>query len=380
MKIGLFCLRFPPARGGVETVAAGQAAALARHHEVEVHTSDLLQHKQPRRVVGVPLRESVDGYTVVRHPALTITGPGFSYPILPGLFRSGPFDLILAHSFWYFPAVAGAWMARRQRIPFVLQTHFDPKRGRFNHWYRETVGRRLLRAAALTIFVSHFESGLASSLGLPVENSLIIPNGVDPEPSPAEDPAVRAELASFQPYLAFLGRLDRGKGVDVLLRALARLREPAAARNAVIIGDDFGAREPLLRLAGELGLAERVRFRSGLSRPALQTWLRHAESFVLPSRYEAFGVVINEARALAIPVIAADNSAMPELVHDGRDGLLFRTDDPVHLAEQIRRLAAPGERERLVRAGTALLRERYTVAVSGARLETALRELAARAR
>ena len=152
------------------------------------------------------------------------------------------------------------------------------------------------------------------------------------------------------------GRFSHYKGFDVLVRAAGLL--PQEAR-VVIVGDG-PERAGLLRLARELGLADRVRMPGSLPDRELHALMAACDCFCLPSvaRAEAFGLVLAEAMAFGRPLICSrlPGSGMTVVNEEGVTGLAFAPGDAAGLAGAVRRLMADaGLRERLGRAG----RERF---------------------
>jgi glycosyltransferase involved in cell wall biosynthesis len=131
--------------------------------------------------------------------------------------------------------------------------------------------------------------------------------------------------------VGFAGRLIPGKGLDVILRALAAKKEPPLCRLEVA-GD--GPRRPELQdLANELGIASRVRFRGWVQ--DMPSFWRDCDVAVVPSNQfiESFGMVAVEAMACGKPVIAARNGGLAETVVDGETGALFEPGNWCELAE-----------------------------------------------
>jgi glycosyltransferase involved in cell wall biosynthesis len=161
-------------------------------------------------------------------------------------------------------------------------------------------------------------------------------------PSAATRAAVRRRLdAEGRVVLVAVAHLIRAKGIDVALRALAELPERVVLWVAGG-GEEAGALE---NLAGELGVAGRVRF-LGLQ-SEVEPYLQAADVFVCPSRWaEAAGLVNLEAQACGLPVVASDVGGIPEYVADGRTGLLFPAGDHRCLAEHVGRLLADPEAAR----------------------------------
>ncbi len=166
----------------------------------------------------------------------------------------------------------------------------------------------------------------------------VIPNAFEPallDPRPEER----------RDGLLFVGRLVSEKGVDLALRAVARLRDAGRPVRLTVCGD--GPERPRLeRLAAELGLADAVSFEGWVRRDELAGRLRRAEAVLVPSRYEPFGIVALEAIAGGAPPVAARVGGLPEAV--GPCGVLVEPEDPAALAAGVERALEPEERRRLM--------------------------------
>jgi len=133
------------------------------------------------------------------------------------------------------------------------------------------------------------------------------------------------------PVLGTLGRLHRNKGIDVLLHAVARLKARGVAAQVRIAGD--GPEMARLRtLAAALGLGETVDF-AGWVKP--DAYLPALDLFVLPSRVEPFGLVVAEAMAAGVPVVASRIDGPAEILMDGELGRLAPPRDAAALADAI---------------------------------------------
>jgi len=149
------------------------------------------------------------------------------------------------------------------------------------------------------------------------------------------------------------------KGVDVLIRALALLDDPPARLRLVGTGD---AVPGLLKLAAELGVADRVESVGALDGPALVRELQSAAVLALPSLTEAesFGMVLVEAMACATPVVASAVGGPKYILGDGEAGLLVPPGDVEALAAACRRLFEDGVlADRTGAAGRSLVEQRY---------------------
>ena len=193
----------------------------------------------------------------------------------------------------------------------------------------------------------------------------VVRSGVDSSLfSPRDRDEARRELGLEPgvPIALCVGRLDRGKGPDVAIEALARL----SGRDArlILAGDGPWQRE-LQALAAKLGVSDRVAFTGRLSAELVSTHLCACDVFVFPTRLaEAGPLVVAQAMATARPVVASRIGAVPEMVvgSNGDAGLLVRPGRPAELAAAIERLFGDPElRARLGANGRAAVLEGMTI-------------------
>ncbi len=168
----------------------------------------------------------------------------------------------------------------------------------------------------------------------------VIYNGIDTrlfQPGPP-DPQLRERLGlpARGPLLLFVGRLQPWKGLETALRAM-----PMLPNEHLAIAGDGEERPRLTRLSAELGLTGRVHFLGALERRLLPGLYRSADLLVATSHAsETFGIGLVEAQACGLPVIASHFGGFPEVVAEGRTGLLFPPRDPLALAEAVQTLRA----------------------------------------
>jgi alpha-maltose-1-phosphate synthase len=155
----------------------------------------------------------------------------------------------------------------------------------------------------------------------------VIHNGIDPEEYSAvsaSDVLARHGIDPSRPYVVFVGRITRQKGVTHLLRAL--LRVPAEVGLVLCAGepDTPEMAAEVRSLVGELEASRGglIWIEQMLPRPDLIQILSHARVFACPSVYEPFGIVNLEAMACGVPVVASAVGGIPEVVVDGETGLL----------------------------------------------------------
>ncbi|KZE33112.1 glycosyltransferase [Microbacterium sp. T32] len=150
--------------------------------------------------------------------------------------------------------------------------------------------------------------------------------------------------------ILFVGRLTTEKGIDVVLRALAKLDPALNATFDIVGGGD--QRRNLEQLAAQLGIADRVTFHGHTSEEELRALYTRASVFAIASIAELQSIATMEAMASGLPIVAANAVALPHLVHDGENGYLF---EPGNVEELTARLtdvltAAPEERRRMQQA------------------------------
>lgn len=163
-----------------------------------------------------------------------------------------------------------------------------------------------------------------------------------------------------RPRLVSVGRQVPKKGFDVLLRALALLRDRGVDLEAVLVGEAGDATPQVRRLVADLGLEDVVDLRGECGQPELLALYRSATVFALACRVADDGDrdgipnVLVEAMAAGLPVVSTSVSGIPELVRHEESGLLVPPEDPERLAEAIARLVGDESlRSRLARQGRA---------------------------
>lgn len=206
--------------------------------------------------------------------------------------------------------------------------------------------------------------------GWPPERVSVIPNFGD-YPRAVWGGGDLPKIPDNRPVILALGRLHWKKGHDTLLRAVARL--PGAH---LLLAGDGELRDALGRLAGDLGIRDRVHF-LGFRRDVADLFDR-ADLCVFPSRYEPNGTVVMEAWAHKTPLIAADSVGPKWWIEDGVDGLLFPVDDVDALVERARRvLREPHLAKALVAGGYAKYNRRLTQEVIVGKYKALFRRLIA---
>jgi glycosyltransferase involved in cell wall biosynthesis len=314
---------FPYPSGTGRVCLLNALGAAGRGHRVTVLTS------APASPVTAP---DPPGLTVIRLKPLLRVG---NAPLLPGLLRPPACDVLHLH----YPFVSGqemlALVCAARRIPLVITYHQDlilsGMIGRAVMLHEATLGRWILTHAARLLVTSrdYFAASRIARFFTPDDPRVAeMPNGVDTARfHPGLDGRAirdRYGIAPDAPLALFVGGLDTPhyfKGVDVLLKALARLEIPDA--RLMLVGDgDLRLRYE--HLAAELGIAARVTFCGRVPDADLPQHYAACDLLVLPSTTmgEAFGIVLLEAMACGKPVIASNLPGVRTVVDPGVDGLL----------------------------------------------------------
>jgi glycosyltransferase involved in cell wall biosynthesis len=234
-----------------------------------------------------------------------------------------------------------------------------------------------LRHAAFAVAVSEYNRAAMLSCG------------ISPDSPPIHVVHTGVELDRFAPGearpphdldLLSVGRLHEVKAFPDLLRACHRLTRDGLVFRCRIVGDG-PSRARLERLRDELGLEDRVEFVGPVGHDELPGYYRESDVFVMASRSEGIPVVLMEAMACGLPVVATDITGIPELVEHGKSGLLVPPGDPDRLARAVAELAASAEKRREYgNAGRRRVRERFDVREGARRLDRLFRERLAEGR
>lgn len=272
-------------RGGIEVFAERQIARLrAEGHEVEV------VHEVPgdmSRFDEVVVHKCTDVATLERFPPEKTSFYVHDHePICPRTYAYTLLRRNCSRPGGLWPCLVCAMACRSWKAAL----HRVLSQGR---------RRRAMARMHRIVVLSEFMKGRLVANGIPADRIAVEPPTINASPSTGPCPA--------DVDLLYVGQLIRGKGVQLLLRAMARMRTP---RTLDIVG--AGNMEGELRaLAGKLGVADRVRWRGFQAHP--QDWMRAARCVVVPSFWqEPYGLVAAEAVALGRPVVAFAIGGLPE--------------------------------------------------------------------
>ncbi len=247
--------------------------------------------------------------------------------------------------------VAGLIWAKYYKVPVVMTNHFMPENATLNIKYLRGLQNLLNRLGWKYLVWFHnradfVTSPTQSAVDMLLENGLKAPNrpitnGVDADTFhvASPDPHIRKKygISPDKKALLYLGRLDGEKRIDILLKAFAHAERVHHDTQLVIAGKGKEA-ETLYALAGQLDLAENIRFTGFVDEADKPSIYQSVDGFIITSPAELQSIVTLEAMASGLPVIAVDIGALAELCHDGENGYLASGLTPEEISVCIEKL------------------------------------------
>ncbi len=330
-----------------------------RGHEVEVLTplySDPMPETVEEQYKEPAMKEQID-YATRFTPQIEY-GNAARMPEVRHMLEK--FDLVHLHYPFFGTAnLVRQWKNRNPFTPLVITYHMDTRapgwKGLIFKWYNKFWMPKILTSADLLIGSSEDYIQVSDAQTLQQEYPekwKTLPFGVDTERfAPREKPADLFEALELDvdvPTVLFVGGMDKAhyfKGVEVLLKALYRVRKGGTIVQA-IFGGEGDLREGYELKARGMGLADSVRFVGRIEDHVLPLVYNAADLFVLPSttRGEAFGMVLLEAMASGVPVIASDLPGVRSVAMKG--GSVFPPGDDAALAEAIQKYVSQSPEEK----------------------------------
>jgi glycosyltransferase involved in cell wall biosynthesis len=230
-------------------------------------------------------------------------------------------DIIHQHIAFPLGNFSGS-LAKQLKIPFVISEQWSgylPEDNSYEHFVSKYFIRKAFALANTATAVSGVLAKAIASKGL-IKNVEVIPNVIDPV-------FLNATLSAHHnrvPQIVHVSSLnDREKNISCLIKALKLVKEEGQAFHCTIVGDSH-ERSSFERMSKENLLQNHITFVGAKSPQELLTIYQASDFFLLTSNYETFGVVIVEALACGLPVVASAAGAIPELVNH-QNGLLFST-------------------------------------------------------
>jgi len=337
---------FPPAEGfGGPLVSTYEMSRelVKRGHDVTVYTTNAFN---PTSNFIPPSKPYIlNGIKVYYFRNFIRTNRLFISPsLLTSLQRNiNDFDLIFIHSWRGFQDLITSSFAILHRVPYVIKTGGSLPRMRrkkiLKILYDIIFGFRILKKSNKVIAVNLFEAEQFKGMNVSEEKIAIIPNGIDYSKYMVTPPKGvfkrKFSIREEDKIVLYLGRLHKIKGIDILIKSFSKLLQSMNNVILVIVGSDDGSLYDIQKLVNDLKIEEKVIFTGALyGVDKLEAYI-DADVYVLPSRYEIFGLTVLEAYSCGKPVIASRVGGLKDLVIDGVTGLLFTSEDTVMLTESI---------------------------------------------
>jgi phosphatidylinositol alpha-1,6-mannosyltransferase len=333
LRVGIVAPEFPPAVGGMETLALGFATALGADDAVTVVTAAGIRATEAHNFRLAPILNGSSSDDVRSLRALEadvdvwLMLNGGLIPLVPEL-QKPAFAYLHGNDFLKPWLGYGSWWLEGIRKPYMAE---------LRHRVRRRAVRRALPSVRHVFTNSAYTAALASEhLALPPERITVCQPGVDDrffqKHEPADDRTLR--LLTVTRLTKYTAR----KNVDGVLAALPAVRRQLAVRYTVVGDGDDRARLELL--ARDLGLSEAVSFAGTLSAGELLAYYRRSDLFVLAAKatsddVEGFGIVYLEAAASGVPAICSREGGAVSAVQPGRNGIVIPGSAPADIAAGI---------------------------------------------
>lgn len=329
MKILLVIPYFYPAQaygGPICTVYELSKELLKKGHEIFVLTTDAYSNK--KRIDLDDSIKNVDGIKVFYVKNLSnylayhhrIFFPYNSDRILKKYIHN--FDIIHMHKYLTYQNMITYKYCKENKIPYILQP-----RGVFPNimknkvsqkLFDKLIGMKILNDCNKIIALTYSEKNHLISRGIDKDKIIVIPNGINlsnynklPEKGEFRN---KYSIENYERIILFVGRINKIKGLDFLVKTFANLSEEIGKIKLVIVGPDDGFLSVLKRQVKKLKIGDKVLFTGPIyGQDKLQAYV-DADVFVLPSIYESFGTVVLEAMACGIPALFTNKCGIADFI------------------------------------------------------------------
>jgi glycosyltransferase involved in cell wall biosynthesis len=364
VKILIGADTYAPDVNGAAFFAQRLAAALGARHQV--HVACPATGRENRTI----FRDGIIEHRVRSLPVLRRKGFRFCPPVGLGALAQELLEFVrpdVVHVQSHFPlcrALVAA--ANRLGIPVIATNHFMPENlthyvpfGARLHAWAWADAARVFAGADVVTAPTPYAAALAEAAGIP---GPVLPISCGMDLTRFRAGAAAAGFRQrygvpHRPTIAYVGRLDREKNLDVVVRALPGVRNRIPDAQLLLVGTG-DQRRRLTRLAGRLGVADALVFAGYVHDEDLPAAYAAADVFVNAGTAELQSLVTLEAMACGVPVVGAAASALPHLIHHGANGFLFPPGDAAALAAGLTAVLADPDRAAMLGAhGRALAEE-----------------------
>jgi len=371
MRVLLISSTFPPRKfGGITESSYLLAKQLVdRGHQVTVYTTDIKDRCS--RISDITGVKNVDGMHVhyFRNLSNRLAFMRIYLPLgMIGIIKRElkNFDIIHLNEFRSFQSIIVHYYAKKYNIPYVLQTRGSLPRfvGKkmLKHVYDKLWGYMILKDAAKLIALTPMEAQQYESWGVNKGRIGIVPNAIElsefdklPQRGNFRE---KWNISKSQKMVLSLSRINRIKGLDLLVKAFNELQKEIDNVKLVIVGPDDGYLPNLRELIRELKIEEKILYIDLLQgRNKLEAYV-DADIYVLPSSYEIFGRTILEAMACGTPVVVTESCGLASIVHE-QTGIVI-TSDKEQLSDALSHMLSDEQmRLQFGERGKSLVREKF---------------------
>ncbi len=280
--------------------------------------------------------------------------------------RLKEFDVIHIHDYRRLAVPVIHYYARKYNVPYVLQAHGSLTTFFQKGWLKRTFdavwGFRILKDASKAIAVTRIEAEQYKHMGVSEDRIEVISHGIDL--SEFDNLPGRGEfrreydLDSKQKIILYLGRIDKIKGLDLLVEAFTELSKSLNSVRLVIVGPVSRDLPSLKKLVADLGIGNKVLFTGPLYEEEKLKAYVDADVYVLPSSYEMFGITALEACACGTPVIVTDRCGVADVIN-GQAGLVVPHDEEQLRQALLHMLGDDKLRQEFGEKGKSLVRAKF---------------------
>ena len=353
MKIALVCPASLPATqfGGILFLAVDIAReATSLGNDVVIYTTDLdFANNANTFNKDLPKEETLENFTIKRSHVwfrinLFFVNPGIYFQMM----KDSP-DVIHTIGIRSFQSFIAAIIAKKKKIPLVisdqggLTTHPDLNSGgvlkKLLYKLQTPMIRFIINNSTRISVANEYEKEIFTKMHY-ASKIEVIRNGINLTMMKTKTNDFKKKYGLSLPFVLFIGRFSKIKGIDILLRAIKILKDKPGLKKIsfVIMGVDFGFQNQMMQMINDLGIKERIHLITNPSRDDVIAAYDESEFLVLPSRWELSPLTPLEGFAFKKPVISTNVHGIPFTITNRQNGILVKNEDFHELAEAIMEL------------------------------------------
>ena len=353
MKIALVSpASFPATQfGGIMFLVADIAKEAANlGNDVVIYTTDLdFANNASTFNKNLPRKETLDNFTIKRsHVWLKISlfflNPGIYFQMM----KDSP-DIIHTIGVRSFQSFIATIVAKKKKIPLVisdqggLTTHPDLKSGgifkKILYKLQTPMIHFIINNSTKISVANEYEKKIFEKFDQ-TSKIEVIRNGINLETMKTKTKNFKKKHGIVLPFVLFIGRFSKVKGIDILLHAIKILKDRSELENIrfVIMGVDFGFQNQMIQMIDDFDIKEKIHLITNPSREDVIAAYSESEFLVLPSRWELSPLTPLEGFAFKKPVISTNVHGIPSTITDKKNGILVKNEDYHELAEAIMEL------------------------------------------